>query len=327
MNILVSIIIPAYCVEKYIKRCVDSLISQKYQNIEIIIIDDGSTDFTGSICDKIALEDNRVYVFHQKNAGVSAARNYALNMVSGEYILFVDADDVVHKDYIYNLLNIIVRCQADIVFCKEKRFNDSQMLDFDRNSNSKCFIKQINKSQYDFFSEFTHSTVWGALYRKNCIEGLNFDENIYIAEDSLFFVSAFLNASKIVFLDDNLYGYFLRNNSETGTKQYNNKKITELDAWKKICEKVERYYPGSLFSISAHAVLGMNAYKGLKNLQHKRNSNKVLWNKCLKVLREERKYLVKSTIKMHNKLMYSIVCVFPRLGINIYNNIKRKNRF
>lgn len=114
MSPLVSIIVPVYNVDSYLKQCLDSVLNQTYKNIEILVVDDGSTDNSGKICDSYYI-DSRVRVFHQSNAGVSAARNFALDHVKGEYIFFIDSDDFVHPDFIFHPLKALTENNADMV--------------------------------------------------------------------------------------------------------------------------------------------------------------------------------------------------------------------
>ncbi len=106
-NDLISIIIPAYNIEKYIERCINSILNQTYKNLEIIIIDDGSKDKTSKICDIIAKSEKRIHVYHNKNHGVSYSRNYGIKKATGEYIAFIDGDDTIEKTYIEELYNKI----------------------------------------------------------------------------------------------------------------------------------------------------------------------------------------------------------------------------
>ena len=103
LNELISIIVPVYNVEKYLKKCIDSILNQTYSNIEILLIDDGSTDNSGIICDNFKKRDSRIKVVHKKNSGVSSTRNYGLDLATGKYISFVDSDDFVECDFIENL--------------------------------------------------------------------------------------------------------------------------------------------------------------------------------------------------------------------------------
>ena len=115
--ILVSIIVPVYNVEKYLERCLDSLINQTLKDIEIILVDDGSTDDSGNICDKYAKKDKRIKVIHKENGGLSDARNIGLSIANGRYLQFVDSDDFIHKQMIEILYNTIINNNADISIC------------------------------------------------------------------------------------------------------------------------------------------------------------------------------------------------------------------
>ena len=105
----VSIIVPVYNVEKYVERCIESIIKQSYKNLEIILIDDGSKDNSGKICDEYAEKDNRIKVIHKKNGGLSDARNTGLNIADGEYICFIDSDDYIHKDLVKDNLEKLIQ--------------------------------------------------------------------------------------------------------------------------------------------------------------------------------------------------------------------------
>ena len=116
-NELLSVIVPVYNVEEYLERCIESIIASSYKNIEIILINDGSTDKSVHICEKLKAKDERIKVFHKENEGVSSARNYGLENVKGEYITFVDSDDYIDKHMYTNLMNIMLKEDADIVYC------------------------------------------------------------------------------------------------------------------------------------------------------------------------------------------------------------------
>ena len=144
----VSIIVPVYNVEKYIEKCLNSLISQSYKNIEIILIDDGSKDNSGKICDKYKRKDPRIKVIHKENAGVSEARNSGMQKATGEYLCFVDADDFVMNDYIEYLHQLIVKGSSDIAICTKmfSNFNEKQTSDevIESLDGEKSVIKILN---------------------------------------------------------------------------------------------------------------------------------------------------------------------------------------
>ena len=113
----ISVIVPVYKVEKYLERCIDSILAQSYGNLEIILVDDGSPDCCPEICDQYQQKDKRIQVIHRENGGLAAARNSAIERATGEYLVFVDSDDQVDRDYIKNLYQIIIRYQADLGIC------------------------------------------------------------------------------------------------------------------------------------------------------------------------------------------------------------------
>ena len=124
---LVSIVVPVYNVEKYLKRCVDSIINQSYNNIEILLVDDGSTDSSGKICDDYLKKDSRIKVIHKQNGGLSDARNFGIDKSTGDYLSFIDSDDWIEKDMIMNLFNSIINEKSDIsiefMIIKKKMLN------------------------------------------------------------------------------------------------------------------------------------------------------------------------------------------------------------
>ena len=207
----ISIIVPVYNVEKYLKRCVESIINQTYKNLEIILIDDGSTDNSGKICDEYALMDNRVKVLHIKNGGVSNARNLGIENATGEYIAFVDSDDYLEKEMYAKMLNKAQKEDADLVFCKYRRFdeqgkyinvNDEEgLIQLADRKDIKCFfVKEADNIVW--------GTIWRSLYKKCILQNLRFDLDIYLNEDFIFILRAIMSARRIFFLNEYLYNYY-----------------------------------------------------------------------------------------------------------------------
>ena len=134
---LISVIVPVYNVEKYLNRCVDSIINQTYSNLEIILINDGSTDTSGKICDEYKKRDNRIHVIHQKNGGLSAARNAGIVIANGNYFIFVDSDDLIHPQCIEILYKVIKNDCSDIVIGNYEKFDDFNKIDLKVNDDIK----------------------------------------------------------------------------------------------------------------------------------------------------------------------------------------------
>ncbi len=210
---LVSIIVPIYNVEAYLRRCVDSLLNQTYKRLEILLIDDGSPDNSPSICDEYAKIDERVRVIHQKNGGVSNARNHGLREAKGEFIAFVDADDWIDERYIQVLLSgFTINEGIDLSICRHSRvgadsFNQQEKVgDWEILSASSLEAKINEMGPY---------YVWGRLYRYAAIENFFFDEKMIYNEDGYFSLDLISNKKiqSCAYNSTPLYYYFMRESS------------------------------------------------------------------------------------------------------------------
>ena len=172
---LVSIVVPVYKVEKYLSRCVDSLINQTYQNIEIILVDDGSPDKCGEICEKYAEIDNRIKVIHKENGGLSDARNAGIDIATGKYITFVDSDDYVSKNMIVNLMRGIKEGNTEIscirfIMCPDSgvdRLSETKNATFDTYIKEDFLEKMLYQEEID-------NSAWGKLYNRDLFEGVRY---------------------------------------------------------------------------------------------------------------------------------------------------------
>ena len=210
---LISIIIPVYNVEHYLDKCLESVINQTYKNIEIILINDGSTDDSLSILEKYKKVDKRVKVINKKNGGVSSARNAGLDICKGKYITFIDSDDYVDTDYVEILYKKAKKYDVDIVFS-----NAIEVFKNGNTKNDKKIIKDIlldkEKTYKNLFSEKNIKTAcWGNLYKADIIKDIRFDTNLHIAEDFKFLVDVISNINNSVMIPDRKYYYYVRENS------------------------------------------------------------------------------------------------------------------
>lgn len=210
---LVSIIVPVYNVEKYLKRCLSSIIAQKYSNIEIILIDDGSVDSSGKICDEYGKKDKRIRVFHKANGGLSSARNRGIEESRGNYIAFVDSDDWISSNYISILYENIKKFSADISACSMLRINDKGKKNVYVSLENKCFTPR------DLFNRnnSTGLSACNKLYARSIFETIRFPVNKYF-EDSFIYMETILKSKKIVTTSDYLYFYYINDNSITTGK-------------------------------------------------------------------------------------------------------------
>ena len=213
---LVSVIVPVYNIpSQLLSICIESLLTQTYPQLEIILVDDGSPDEGGVICDKYKNIDNRVIVLHNKNAGVSAARNSGLEIASGDYIMFVDADDCLASNAVYNMMVVAQRENADIVICDYLRFfkevfefHSSSAMDYQTFKNDDELISMRKKClvEDNTFGVRFNGAPWGKLYKKEvAIKG--FREDLVRSQDNYFNFQVFGLAKSISFLNQKLYGY------------------------------------------------------------------------------------------------------------------------
>lgn len=217
----ISVIVPIYKVEKYIDQCIQSILKQTFSDYEVILVDDGSPDNCGIICDEYAKRDKRVHVIHQKNGGISAARNAGLNRffcnVDNKYVTFIDSDDWISAYYLEQLYTTAIMTDADIVSCD---YSSKQLVENNGKTNSdniRIFSgKNALIERYKGDAQIRVSS-WGKLYRRNLLEGLSFPEG-KIHEDQWFSTMAYYFANRTVFLNDKLYFYRLRNDSITGSE-------------------------------------------------------------------------------------------------------------
>lgn len=230
---MISVIVPIYNKEKYLKSCINSIINQTYKDLEILLIDDGSTDDSFQICKNYQQLDQRIRVISKENGGVSSARNLGLENCKGSYFAFIDPDDYVNENYFFKLLNCIKENDADIAYCYAIDSDEKSGETVTASTNSgKCL--QLSKENYDWCSPDAHKVAWGALYRKDKLKEIRFDEDLTIAEDTLYFARCIQAGCKIVCLDEALYHYV--NHAESLTnKAYSGKNKTELIAWDRIC--------------------------------------------------------------------------------------------
>ena len=227
----ISIIVPIYNAEKYLSRCIESIINQTYKNLDIILVDDGSLDRCGEICDEYAESDSRVRVIHKNNEGVSSARNAGLDAITGEYVTFIDADDYVSEKYIETLYKYM-DSDTDMVISNAVMVSESGGSEEDT---ALFGAKKIRiNDNYDFFS-IEHREVWGVLIKKVIIGSNRFKSGLYVGEDALFYYTMLKECKFGSVLNEKMYYYVMYDNSAYHGG-FDPKKYTEIYAWQKIAE-------------------------------------------------------------------------------------------
>lgn len=224
-NPKVSIIVPCYKVEKYLSNCIESVLHQTYENWELILVDDGSPDRSGEICDNYAKKDNRIKVIHKTNGGVAVARNIAIDLAEGEYISFLDGDDFLHTDYIRELIRLTLKYQTEIAQCNYIRGNDTKFPDI---------IKTVTEKIYNSHNIFTTDTakiiIWGKLYKTDIIKSIKIPEKRYFEDDWVTW-RWYYSAKKIV-VTSKPYYYYTSNEMSTMARHKKSPNISFIDAYK-----------------------------------------------------------------------------------------------
>lgn len=229
----VSVIIPVYNVEKYLRECVDSVINQTYKNLEIILVDDGSPDNCGKICDEYAEIDSRVKVIHKQNGGASSARNSGIEIASGEYIGFVDGDDVIESDMYEFLLNLLVDCGADIARCGMARESNGKR-DVWGDDNSTVIVRNNQEGICDVgeANGILPVSPCNKLYKAEVVNSLRFDDRFVYAEDTLFNYYAACKSEKTVICDKIKYHYIANPDSASHKvfckERFDEHKVTDI---------------------------------------------------------------------------------------------------
>lgn len=210
---LLSVIIPVYNVEQYIKECFDSLIIQiKDADIEIICIDDGSIDKSGTICDEYASKYNRITVIHQENQGVSSARNCGLNLAKGKYIAWIDPDDYIANNWYQEICNVLITERPDILFFDYILLKNGKKI-------YKCFAEKASfVHKREFLDEIVddikiQSQLWQKVFKRELFDGIQFSTNIICMEDYAVLHKIILKANKVYYLNKPLYFYRIRKES------------------------------------------------------------------------------------------------------------------
>lgn len=210
----VSIIVPVYQIEKYIRKCIESIQSQTFPDFELILVDDGSKDASGSICDEYAKKDNRIKVIHKKNEGVASARNEGIKLSKGKYVCFIDGDDWIEKFMIENCMNRILDTEADVIFhgYKQELWKNKVVINIEEKSTSD-FLDTLTHSEMSEKMEmlwpYCSSYVWNYFFTREIIKEECFPD-IKISEDHIFILNVLKRCNKISFLNDSSYHYCMR---------------------------------------------------------------------------------------------------------------------
>lgn len=220
----ISVIVPVYNVELYLKECLDSIINQTYRDLEIILIDDGSTDMSSDICEEYAKKDDRIIVIHQSNQGSASAKNAGLRKASGEYLAFVDSDDFLQEDAYEFMVRQLENHHADIIQCCFRMLYQKS----NREVNNIIDIQTVNNSEFLelFTKDWTCGLLWDKLYKRNIFKDIYFKEGHKI-DDEFFTYKGVMNSKKILRVPHYIYNYRQRISSVMFSKDSQLKIISD----------------------------------------------------------------------------------------------------
>ena len=305
---LISVIVPVYNVERYLDQCLESIVDQSYRHLEILVVDDGSTDGSGDKCDRWTERDERIRVIHQPNGGLSAARNTALDAMSGEWVIMVDSDDMLHPDAATTLLNAIQREQADIVIGDHIIINDDaapQWPAAPSSEGNRTYSQQEALMAIFYQQGLTHSA-WARIYRASLFEGIRYPVG-KLYEDLAIIYPLLKKCEKVVQIGQTVYGYRQRANSILDSFSPRRADVLE------ICENLELdtlLYDDQYFKAVRSRLL--SAYFNILLLSNndKEHDHKKLQDRCwtgIKRLRSE--CLFNPQVRLKNKL--GILASYP----------------
>lgn len=230
---LISVVVPIYKVEKYLPKCVDSICGQTYQNLEIILVDDGSPDQCGKLCDEYAKQDGRIKVIHKKNGGLSDARNAGIDVATGTYIGFVDSDDHIHPQMYETLYNGIKDNHADLSICRYKNVDEGETVDNRNIKNAQWVTMTTDQEKFEYsLGEFTtdcFTVAWNKLYKTELFKDIRYPYG-KIHEDEFTTYKTIELADKVAYTEEELYFYVQRQGSIMDNG-FDKRSLYRLDAY------------------------------------------------------------------------------------------------
>lgn len=289
MNYLVSIIVPIYNVEQYLRRCVDSILSQTYSNLEIILVDDGSPDECPRMCDEYARIDERVRVIHKDNGGLSSARNAGLDIMNGNYVMFIDSDDYLAVNTVECILEESLNYCADIVTFKfVKVYDDHQESTIDTNKEIRIWSGKQALVQM-FYSDGIGWEAWNKLYKAELFSDIRYVEDV-LMEDMATTYKVFELCDKVVETSYKLYFYYIRQSSIMRSSSPK-KAIDSINNMGGMCEYFKKKHPDILYAPCAY--LGKTAPYYLVMLVNM-NESLETQRKCIDAIRNYYKFTCKA---------------------------------
>lgn len=312
---LVSIIVPVYNVEKYLEKCLDSLINQTYRNLQIILVDDGSTDGSGTICDRYAAKDDRIQVIHKKQSGVSAARNTGLEAVKGSYICFADSDDWIDEKMIETMYENMVEEKAQISIIGYDMVWEDGRSQKKSDENAYYVWNQREAIAQWMIQKIFKGFMWDKMFAWEIFAGIRFPEDRSYMEDVAIGLDLFARAEKVVYSGKIGYHYLQRQGSATNSGFQEREFLGITEAEKMI--RFSKNHQG-IYDKEAYSRLLINVYTILERIVltgSKKDKERI--PELKKVLREYRKYIKGGAVNRYTQPFIMLVCTGVPPGIAV----------
>lgn len=321
---LISVIIPVYNTEKYLERCINSVINQTYKNIEIILIDDGSTDNSGKICDEYAKKFQEIVIIHQRNQGASVARNNGISKASGQYITFVDSDDMIEKNYVEYLYNLIKKYNVKMSIASYKTiFENGKYIDLGKKYSEKLMTTEEALDRLLKEQGFTVSPC-SKMYHKSIFENIKFPAG-KLFEDNGTIYKFIMECQTIAYGNETYYFYCIRSDSST-TSKFNIKKLDLIELTDNMCDDIEKEYPNLKETVEKKKITVRFSILRMIDLKETDTEVNAKRKEIENYIKKRRKYILKSKNMDKRDKMALISLMIGRrffyLAWNIYCKIK-----
>lgn len=311
----ISVIVPVYNVELYLIKCLDSIINQTYENLEIILVNDGSTDNSGKICDQYKGIDKRILVIHKENGGLSSARNTGINVATGEFIGFIDSDDWIEPDYYELLYNGISKYKSDISVVHLRKVTNNDEKSFKKKSSDSWIELNRTEAMESLFANnlIGYSAV-NKLYKKYLFDNIRYPEGL-LMEDKATTYKLINLSNKIVVNTSQKYNYLIRNNSIIQSS-FNNRNFDSFLIHEEMIQFTDINYPQFSNLIRARYV-----YESIRMLLMMMRSNyhvKEDYEKCLEIIHENFRYLfLENRIRFTIRILGFLIYILPSIPFNL----------
>lgn len=311
---LISVIVPVYNVENYLEQCIESILNQSFVNFELILINDGSTDASGEICECYAREEGRITLIHQENKGLSMARNKGIEVAMGEYLTFIDSDDSIHQEYLEILYRNLKKYQADVSIVNHQAVQEEEVQLETRIENHITVLDNLTAVNEIVEKSDTNMIIaWGKLYKKSLFKSIRYPAGKY-HEDEFVTYKLLYKSKKIIVSDAPLYYYTQRKDSITGYP-YSLKRLEKLEALKEAIDFFENHQEKEL-AIKARARYLLNSQIAYYRVKHELVDE----NQVLEELKEEYDAQYSIFLKTSEKLsvFQTIIFKFFSEAPNLY---------